>query len=323
MLPIDTFLTLLYVLVDDFCRNRPDDPDSPKQRSRRPASLSESEVITLSAFGQLARFQSERDFYRFAHQRLRHLFPRLPDRSQFNRLQRQHQESMLAFSHYLVDCLEAREGSAYEVLDRCGVETRWCGRRGVGWLPEYTDKGKCSRLGFFHGFHLLTACTPEGIITGFSVGPASCKDQPQAEALFYARESQDQRCPCAGKPCSSGVYVADTGFTGDKRYCTWRDSYGARVLCPPQPVARGKKPRKVSQRPWSKEWRYRHASLRQMVETVQEQLLNAFRLAKERPHEMRGFFARLSAKVVLHNFCAWVNRSLGRGLLQVADLIGW
>jgi hypothetical protein len=31
----------------------------------------------------------------------------------------------------------------------------------------------------------------------------------------------------------------------------------------------------------------------------------------------------LGAKVALHNFCMWLNRSLGRPLLQFSDLLGW
>jgi hypothetical protein len=61
MLDVDTFLTTLYVTVDDFCHSQP-----PKTRPGPKASLSESEVITLSIFARWSRFTSERDFYRYA-----------------------------------------------------------------------------------------------------------------------------------------------------------------------------------------------------------------------------------------------------------------
>ena len=63
--------------------------------------------------------------------------------------------------------------------------------------------------------------------------------------------------------------------------------------------------------------------LRQIIETVHDRLLNFFRLAKERPHCIAGFQARLAAKVALHNVCIWLNRQHGRPLLQFADLLGW
>jgi hypothetical protein len=61
MLDVDTFLTTLYVMVDDFCHSH-----RPQQRSPGPdASLSESKVITLAIFARWSRFSSERDFYRY------------------------------------------------------------------------------------------------------------------------------------------------------------------------------------------------------------------------------------------------------------------
>ena len=74
MIDTDTFLTTLYVMVDDFCKVR-------FAMCRRPgpvASLSRGEVVTLAVFGRWARFQSERDFYRYACRRLRSSFPTLP-----------------------------------------------------------------------------------------------------------------------------------------------------------------------------------------------------------------------------------------------------
>ena len=67
MLDVDTFLTILYVIVDDLCQ-----PHASKQRRPGPpASLSESEVIALAIFARWSRFSSERDFYRYAEAHLR------------------------------------------------------------------------------------------------------------------------------------------------------------------------------------------------------------------------------------------------------------
>jgi hypothetical protein len=56
----------------------------------------------------------------------------------------------------------------------------------------------------------------------------------------------------------------------------------------------------------SKQWRQWLAGLRQGIEGVFDKLLNTFRLAKERPHALTGFQARLAAKISLHNFCIWL-----------------
>ena len=305
MLDYDTFLTILYVTIDDFCMNSL--PAEPIRPGPRP-SLSRSEVLTLALMGRWGRFRSERDFWRFTTSELTHLFPSLPHLSQFNRLEREHQEALIALSHYLAAQMDA-QNCPFEVLDRCGVATRWCNRRGVGWMPGVTDKGLCSRLGFFHGFHLLTVSNPDGIITGFAVGAASAKDQPLAESLFAGRHYQFPQTPCVGLPCRSGDYVSDVGFNGEKRHQNWEAFFNVRVI--------------HQEEGCTKMWRKWLAGLRQIIETVHHCLVNVFGLETERPHELRGFFTRLSARVVLHNFCIWLNRSFGRPSLQFADLLAW
>ncbi len=308
MLDILTFLLELYDFVEQYCRqHRIEHP----RRGRRP-NLTCAEVVTLSVFAQWGRFQSERDFYRFARQWLLPAFPRLPDRSQFNRAQRQHQPLLQKVLQHLSDRLQGQEGS-YEALDGSGVAVRNKQRRGSGWLPEYVSIGRCNRLGWYEGFHLLIACSPKGVVTGFGFGSANAKDQTLAEAFLYARASQNPKLKCAGKPAKS-AYVADTGFEGYIRHQRWHDEYHADVVCPPRMDYKQK---------WTRAQRRRLAARRQIIETVFDRLLNTFRLSRERPHAFSGFWARLTAKLVLHDFCIWINQKYDRRNLAFADLPGW
>lgn len=319
MLPVfdtDTFLTLLYTTVDDFCLQHL----SPEPRYRGPAaSLSRSETVTLSLFGQLARFTSERDFCRYAHCQLRHLFPTLPNRSQLSRLQQRHENTTRAFALHLARTLAQEAPPAYECLDRVGIATRWSGRRGSGWVDEYADKSTCSRLGWFFGFSLLTAVSSSGYITGWALGPASVSDQPAADAFLRARHTGDTRLLSAGKELGGGYYLLDKGFTGARWHEGWRTDLNVFPICAPQQVNKNN----PGAFPWPKSWRVWLSSLRQIIETVHEKLLHFCRLETERPHDLAGFCSRLSAKAALHNFCFWVNRQQGRAGLQFADLIGW
>ena len=91
MVDTDTFLTTLYVMVDEFCQSQ-----LPAESHRGPqAALTRSEVVTLGLFGQWACFPSERAFYRYAQHHLRAAFPTLPHRTQFNRLLRRHDEALI------------------------------------------------------------------------------------------------------------------------------------------------------------------------------------------------------------------------------------
>jgi hypothetical protein len=104
------------------------------------AALSRSEVMTLSIFSQWSRFRNQRDFYRFAEQKLRSAFPTLPNRSQFNRQARKHREATVAFFLHLAELLKARH-VLYEILDTSGVPVRNVKRRGHGWLAGMANIG--------------------------------------------------------------------------------------------------------------------------------------------------------------------------------------
>ncbi len=309
MLDVDTFLTALYVIVDDFCQSH-----RPKRRRPGPeASLSEDEVITLAIFARWSRFASERDFYRYAEGHLRGAFPTLPERSQFNRLVRLYAEAIEEIALHLGQIVEG-DLPPYQALDASAMPVRDAKRRGSGWLAGYADIGWSNSLGWYEGFSLLIAVEPSGVITGFCFGAASTADQPLAETFFNVRANPNPRLKSVGS-AFSGAYVADKGFEGAENHRRWLDHYGAEVIHPPK--------RNSKKRSWSKRLRRWVAGIRQIVETVFDKLFNTFGLWRERPHEIAGLRARLAARVALHNFCIWLNDQLGRPRLKFTDLMGW
>jgi hypothetical protein len=304
---VDTFLTTLYVTVDEFCHSHP-----PRRRPGPQPSLSESEIITLTIFARWSRFTSERDFYRYAQTNLLDAFPTLPSRSQFNRLVRSCTQLIEAFFLHLVSLLEVKK-CPYEALDSSAMPIRDCKRRGHGWLAGDADIGWSNSIGWYEGFSLLTSVDPTGVISGFCFGAASTADQQMAETFFAMRAYPNERLISVGSP-SWGPYMADKGFEGAENHLRWLQSYGARVIHPPK---------RNSKKPWSKRLRRLVASIRQIVESTYEKLFNTFGLWRERPHKLQGLRARLAARMALHNFCIWLNDQLGRPRLTFADLLGW
>jgi Transposase DDE domain len=309
LLDVDTFLSALYVMVDDFCHSRPQKEQLPGPD----ASLSPSEVVTLAIFSRWSRFSSERDFYRYATRHLQNAFPTLPERSQFNRLVRSEVRLIEEAGLHLAQTLGA-QSSSYQALDSSAMPIRDAKRRGEGWLAGFADIGWSNSLGWYEGFCLLVAVDPTGVITGFGFAPASTKDQPLAETFFAARHRPNPRLLSVGSP-AAGSYVTDKGFEGEENHRRWLDLYGVRIICPPK--------RNSRKRSWSKQLRRWVASVRQIIESVYEKLFNALGLWRERPHELSGLRARLAARVALHNFCIWLNDQLGRPRLAFADLLGW
>lgn len=308
MLDVDTFLTTLYVIVDDFCHSHP-----PKSRPGPQASLSASEVITLAIFARWSRFASERDFYRYAETKLLDAFPTLPDRSQFNRCVRRYLDLIEEMALHLADAMKTRRRT-YEALDSSAMPVRDAKRRGAGWLAGQADIGWSNGLGWYEGFRLLAATDPTGVVTGFGFCAASATDQQVAESFFAVRHRPNPRLSSVGSP-AAGPYVTDKGFEGEENHRRWLDLYGVRIIHPPK--------RNSRKRSWPKRLRRWVASIRQIVESVYDKLFNAFGLWRERPHELSGLRARLAARVALHNFCMWLNEQLGRPRLAFADLLGW
>lgn len=298
MVDVDTFLSTLYVMVDDFCQSHP-----PRRRRPGPeASLSDGEVITLAIFARWGRFSSERDFYRYARRRLRDAFPTLPGEasSRFDRLVRSCVGLIEEVALHLALTPDTTRGAAlraayYEALDASAMPVRDAKRRGEGWLAaaKLADIGWSNSLGWYEGFRLLVATDPTGVVTGF--GSASTKDQPLAETFFALRSRPNPRLESVGSAPSGRYYVIEKGFEGEGNYRRWLDRYGARVICPPKRGGR--------KRSWPKRLRRWAASIRQIVETVYEKLHYVFGLRRERPHELSGSRARSAARVALHNFC--------------------
>jgi hypothetical protein len=309
MLDPETFLTELYVAVDDFCKTR-----SPGGNHPGPAGgLTTSEVVTLAIYAQETRFPSERAFHRYASRHLRPLVPGLPSRDRFNRVVRACGEAITAFALQVGHLLAVGDERRFEAIDGTGLVVRNAKRRGAGWLFGQADIGWCTRIGWYEGLRLLLSVTPAGVVTGWGIGPASTNDRVLAETFFAARATPQPRLPGVGVP-TSDCYVADMGFSGKRCQARGADAYGAVVISPPQ---------SGSTRAWPKPLKTWLAGIRQVIETVNDRLLFACGLDRERSHALDGVQARLAAAIGLHNVRCWLNRRLGRGPLHVADLIDW
>jgi hypothetical protein len=309
MTDVDTFLTTVYVMADDFCKVY---DVNHKVKPGRKATLTDSEVIALLVFAQAMPFRSERDFYRYALRHLGSCFPSLPDRAQFNRLSRNVFPTLVAFWQHHVQGLLATQPHSYEIVDTVGLPIRNLKRRGRGWLAGEANIGWSTHLGWFMGFRILFTTTQNGMITSFGFGPASAKDQPLAETLLAARRFPTLGLPGAGS--YADLYLMDTGFHGHKLHHHWRLDYDALILCKPNPY---------DAHAWDKPMRRWFSGLCQIIATTIDKILNWFRLLQLRPHTLGGFHVQVAAKSLAHNIFIGLNLQLGRPPLAFADLLDW
>jgi hypothetical protein len=308
MIDFETFVIAVYVLVDPIVSAQ---PAAARRCGRRP-KLWPSEVVTLALISQLARFRSERDFYRYADAQLRSLFPQLPDRSQLNRAIRAQHELLTSCGRTLARQLGAQL-APYELLDGTVLPVRNRQRRGAGVRVESRAIGYSPRLGWVDGVRLLVCTTPDGVISGYGLAPANYNDLQLADTFLTQRAAPMQQVRSVGR-AASGEYLADSGFAGREAQTRWAEVADAVVVAPPKTDSADR---------WPKAWRRIHAHLRQIIETVIDRLQHLLRLIHDRPQTLGGWFSRVAAKVAMHNaLIAW-NRQHDRPDLAVAEVIGW
>src|SRR5919108_5111074 len=174
---LDTLVTVLYVVVDDLYRER-----LAEVMGRRPGpapTLSDSEVLTLAICAEWGPWDSERGFWRFACKRLRHLFPRLLDQSEFNRRRRSLYPALAAIQRAVAERLGAglererlldTKPVAVMLLKRHdGRGLLFDGKAAVGWCQ--------AKRQWYYGFKLVLSITLAGVIVRYDLVPANVDDR--------------------------------------------------------------------------------------------------------------------------------------------------
>lgn len=332
---LDTFLVALYTIVDDLYRAHVA-PHKPRRPGKKP-ELSDSEVLTLVVCAQWLGCP-ERALGRYAAAHWRGYFPRLLDQSAFNRRARDLAGALVALVPLVADRLGAAL-APYQVFDGVPVPLarRVRGRRRRLFGDEAAiGKGGSDRAWYF-GCQLLLACTADGLVTGFILGPADTEGHWLAEALLCWR-ADPRATPWgpedpppshrrggryvgptgplwprggAGRPGPHpDLYIADGGFRGAAWAAHWRRDYAANVLTPQS--YRG---------PAAAAARRQHAGWRQVVETLNEHLTHRFGLPFPGARTRRGLLTRVAAKLLALNLGIWLNRHFGRPAFAFATLV--
>lgn len=334
-LDLDTFLVALYTITDDLYRQygAPHKPSRPGQRPQ----LSDSEVLTLAICAQWYH-GSERAFIRHAAAHWRSYFPRLLSQSAYNRRTRDLAGVLVHLVPQVAKALGAY-ATANQVFDTVPVPLM---RRCRGQHHRlFADEAAIGRGGsdkdWYYGCKLLVAVTDAGVITGFTLAPASTEDRWVAEA-FLCWRADPWATPCGpqdlppshrrggsyvgptgplwprnGAGALSPVpYIGDNGFWGKWWTGHWQQDYQATVFTP-----------KAYQGDSAKALRRQHAGWRQVVETINEHLEHVFGLHFPGARSKWGLLTRVAAKLVALNLGLWLNRQFGRPDFAFATLFSF
>lgn len=293
---LETLLTSLYVLVDDWRkRTHPPIPKGPG----RPPSLSPSEALTLAMLAQWPRFRSERDFWRYADAHLRPYFPDLLSHGQLNRGIRALEPELRALQSDLASSL-ADGSEVYRILDTtlipAIVRVRAC-RKGL-FAGQASFGRNASKTEWVYGFKVALSVSPGGVVTAFGLAPANCDERPTGEFLVSS-DGHD-------------AFLADKGFSSEEWERRWLETHAALVAATPQ---------KSAKRGWPEADRKWAAGKRQIIEGVIWQLKDLFGLERHRAKTLGGLLTRLAAKVAAYTCGQLLNAGLGRPLRHLASLL--
>jgi hypothetical protein len=340
MLDLDTFLTTLYVLIDDWYKHyiatlKP-------RRCGKTATMSDSEVLTVAIAGQWCvgvPWRSERGVVRYMGRHGRSWFPTMLERSGFNRRVRDLCGVLAALQRYF-----ALEGSVeptlYEVGD--GLPLPVCSlaqalHSSQHWLTHSSRGHGGTHGGWFFGQRWWVSMADSGSITGWLVADAFLNERWLFEGLLSARGGDGEiRGPgrgirrvraelpvfpngfIGGQFAAGGYtshpYLVDRGLNGSYWRQHWSTSYAAQVLAIPPANS-------DAASAWTRQDCRWHARLRQKIEGLYAIMTDVFGIKRLNAHSQWGQYTRLAAKAAAYNLGLYLNRLLERPLFAFATLL--
>jgi DDE family transposase len=300
MLDKATVLTTIFTIVDDTMKGSPMIQQALKRPGPAP-HLSDSEVVTIALYQELIGEPREDHFFRLHQASLRTFFPRLNERSRYNRRKRDLWSVILAVRVSLQLVLEAVQLEETAAIDSAPVPC--VGYKRTKHASDFVgtaDYGVCSSKAMkYFGCKLHSIVSLSGIILGFLLTPASRYDnQPVVELL-------DSVSHHLKRLLGDGAY-------NDAALQRYLAQYRALELLAPA---------KVNQLPHRSQQAQRQLNrLRLICETVNAQLQEQLHLSKHYAKSTWGLLTRMAAKVTAHSVGMMVNTFLGRPVLKLADL---
>ena len=288
---LEDLVTIIFVLVDDLYKECISDNIKYRLHKEK-AILSDSEVITIALVGEILMIDSERAWISFVQKNLRALFPRMCERSRFNRLRRN------LCSVIQVIC--AKLGTMFDfaqddvrIVDSFPLKVCVFGRAYFCKTFRYEGAtyGYCaSKKETFFGYRVHALCNANGYITDILVTPASQDDR---DAVWELVERYKQHLRLIGDKGYIGVDFAEQ---------LWKEQ-GILMITLKRKNAKNPDPKPIRQAIFK---------IRRRIETSFSQLAGQFHAESVLAKTLWGLIARLQTKVLAFDVCFAINWILGR-----------
>jgi hypothetical protein len=291
------FCTWMYVLVSDLYT-----PIAPYFQRPGPApACSDAELLTIALVSECCGWDQETELLAWWQQH-RDLFPHLPSRTRFNRRRRNLQDALALLRRAILAVLDvaADQQCIIDSLPLPVVQFYHAPHVSTEWAAHGATFGKCaSKKQTIFGYKVHLLITLGGVIRDFALAPAHAAD------VTIAAELLDQH--------------HDLTVLGDKGYIS---AALATALQLERQICLVTLPRANQAAQPTNAQRHLHNHLRQMIETVNSQLVQQLHLQHNHAHSFWGLTVRLLTKLTAHTLCVWLNRLLGNpAFLQIKRLV--
>ena len=292
----DDFCLWMYVIVDDSYKEL-------LPRLKRPgpaAECSDSELLTMALVGECRGWAMETDLLSHWSEH-RDLFPVLPTQSRFNRRRRQLMGGLNLLRQHVLGQMDV-------AVDRqCTIDSLPVAVMGFhlvpgssgDWAAYGADYGKCaSKKITLYGYKLHLLVTLGGIIRDFILAPASVADITIGADWLASQFDLD--------------VFADKGYISAELAARLLTERHIHLLTLPRANQKHQLPLTVCRT---------FNSVRQIIETVNAQLVEQFHLQTNHALTFWGLCTRLLTKLTAHTLCIFINRLLDKpNFLQIKAL---
>jgi len=284
----EDFCLWTYVVVDDIWQQI-----APRFRRPGPKPLcSDSELLTMALIGECRGWNMETEL--LSHwSEYRALFPHLPSQSRFNRRRRNLMQAFNLVRRTLLAQLDAA-ADRQTVIDSLPIPVMQFhlapGSRATPvWKAAGARFGKViTKKQTIFGYKLHVLATVSGIILDFELAPANERDLTVGIELLEGH--------------------SDLEVIADKAYIS---APIAAQLQAERGILLHTVPRKNQQRQISASAARLLGQIRQIIETVNQQLQGQFHIETNYAHSLWGLCTRLHTKLAAHTLCIRLNRLLG------------
>lgn len=274
---IETILTIVYVVVDDWYEAEGKDLLKGKVGSR--PKFKDSEVLTLMLSADYIPYPGEYQFLEFIRANYGDMFPRLPEQSQYNRRCRNLRHLLESLRRYWLNELGALEQSYY-LLDTKPIPVLSYKRsKSHSDFAGEADYGYCSsRKLYYWGYKLVMLTSLDGLPIIYELVSANTDERKAAETVLPYLQN--------------AIIISDKGFIGDEWQTQIVEQTGNQVLTPQRRNQLVKLPSGVQKR---------LNTVRERIEGVFHEIQNTGRhLERLLARTRLGLITRLIAKFASH-----------------------